>query len=77
MYVFMTDNLALDNQLVHPLLGKTTSLSPSFPTLPTVLCARLKPRGFIFCLLWHVHWCHPCSAHALEVMLVRIYLYSF
>lgn len=46
MYVYMADNLALDNQLVYPLLGKTTSLSPSFPRLPTVLCARLKPHDF-------------------------------
>lgn len=47
MYVFRTDCLALNNQLMCSSMGKTSSLSSKFLQLPMVLCEGLKPHGLL------------------------------
>lgn len=51
MYVFRANLLVLNNL-------------PSIPRLPVVPFVRLKSPWALPRLLWHVHWCPPCSAHA-------------
>jgi hypothetical protein len=46
MYVFITDSLALDNQLVCSFLKNNTSPTP-FPQLPIDLCVGLRPHWFL------------------------------
>lgn len=42
IYVFRTDHLALNNQLLYSSLGKNTSFAPSFPQLYKVLYVGLR-----------------------------------
>lgn len=45
MYVFRSDQLALDNQTGCSYLGKSISPAPSFPQVPGVLCVELRLPG--------------------------------
>lgn len=58
MYVFRDECLAVDHQLVHASLGKTTCPALSFPQLTVVHCAGLRPLvqfvKFIGVLLVHL-----------------------
>lgn len=45
MYVFRTDQLALDNQTTCSYLGKSISPTRSFPQVPGVLCVELRLPG--------------------------------
>lgn len=72
MYVFRTDCLALNNQLMCSSMGKTSSLSSKFLQLPMVLCEGLKPHGLLLYLLWLVQRYHTCSVHGWAVMLVTL-----
>lgn len=46
MYVFRLEYLLLDNQLVCSSLEKTVSLPRSIPSLPIILCVRLRFLAF-------------------------------
>lgn len=46
MYIFRNAHFLMDNQLVYSSLGKTTSPTPNFPQLPTVLIEGCSLAGF-------------------------------
>lgn len=45
MYVFSTDHFVLENQLEYSSLGKTISLILGIPSMPIVLCVKLRHPG--------------------------------
>lgn len=51
MYVFSTDHLTMNNQLVCSSLARTTCHVPSFPQLPVVPCVGLRLHGLSLCSL--------------------------
>ena len=54
-----------------PLLSQLSSVACSF-----FLC-RVEALWAFPSSLWHVHWCHPCSAHVWAVIFVRLYGCNF
>lgn len=65
------DYLVLDNQLMYPSLGRTTSLIPSSPQIPVVLYVEWRPNA-----LFSSHFAMSTDVilvHSWAVMLVRLH----
>lgn len=69
-------NVTCRHTLRRGLFGNGQSIVTFFPLEDHLFCCNLliflgvtsKPHGSSS-RLWHVHWCHPSSAHVSEVML--------
>lgn len=60
---FMVDHLALGNQLVFFQLSSVT-----YSSFCRVHASWSFPHP-----IWHIHWCHDCSAYVRAVIFVRLY----